>query len=323
MTVTTTAIQVGAAPGDGTGDPARTAGQTINTNTTNLKAAVELLQSGYWRANATSETLANPSRTFITSGTGITKTLPAGGGGLSTTASNEITIVNVTANAVTVAPQGAETIYLNGSSQGVGTSVTLPADHMAICVEDNSTAGWQVLLIPTQELSLSLDDLSDVTETTPATGELLTYTGAGWENQTTEEAGVVDVDTPAFGANPYVLLTDHGTVTGTATITCVDEPASLVKVGANNVIIALSAPTLSLPARGQAKVKLGGVVHVLIDASTRTGLTVTTTAGTKMSTTFPKGDAPTAANDRASLVWYWIDDGTTDVMWAEWIANNA
>jgi hypothetical protein len=320
MTVSITSIGLGTTPGDGTGDPARTAGGYVNTNFTNVKNAVESLQAGGWEKDNASATLVRGEKIICDSGGSIVKTLPAAAA-ISTTANNDIFVMNVTGSAVTITPQTGETITLNGVAGSVSASATLPDKHMAVCVS-TATNDWDVFLIPTQELTLAIADLSDVSESAPATDELLAYTGSGWTNKTKEELTIVDVDVPAFGANPYVLLTDHGTVTGTATITCADEPASLVKVGANNVTIALTVPSLSLPERGQAAVKLGGIVHVLIDASTRTGLTVTTTAGTEMDATFPKGTAPTTANDRASLVWYWIDNGTTDVMWAEWVPSS-
>ncbi len=46
MTVTITVIDTGAAPGDGTGDPARTAFTSINSNEANIKAAIEEIQDG-------------------------------------------------------------------------------------------------------------------------------------------------------------------------------------------------------------------------------------------------------------------------------------
>jgi len=322
MTVSITVIDVGSGPGAGDGDTARDGGGFINTNFANVKSATEALQASGWEKDNASATLVRGEKIICDSGGSIVKTLPAAAA-VTTTAYNDIQVLNVAGASITITPQTGETITLNGTALSMSASATLPAQHMAICIS-TAVNDWDVFLIPTQELTLALDDISDVTEASPATDELLAYTGAGWANKTKEELTIVDVDVPAFGANPYVLLTDHGTVaaSGTATITCADEPASFVTIGGNNAIIALSVPSLSLPERGQAAVKLGGIVHVLIDGSTRTGLTVTTTAGTNMHGTFPKGTAPTTANDRASLVWYWIDNGTTDVMWAEWVANS-
>jgi hypothetical protein len=46
MAVTIVLIDVGSAPGDETGDPARTGGQAVNTSLSNLKTAVDALQLG-------------------------------------------------------------------------------------------------------------------------------------------------------------------------------------------------------------------------------------------------------------------------------------
>ena len=44
MTVTISTVNIGTVAEDGTGDPARTAFDKLNTNDTNLKAAVEALR---------------------------------------------------------------------------------------------------------------------------------------------------------------------------------------------------------------------------------------------------------------------------------------
>ena len=141
MAVTTNPIDVGSAPNDGTGDPARTAGQTLNTNISNLDTAVEALEAGGWEIDNGNETLALGEKVICTSHAGITKTLPAVAA-LSTTSYNDIWVLNNdSGNDVSVDPNGTQEIFVNGASLGAGTATTLSPGEVGLFMY-RATGDW-------------------------------------------------------------------------------------------------------------------------------------------------------------------------------------
>jgi outer membrane protein assembly factor BamB len=64
------------------------------------------------------------------------------------------------------------------------------SDGDVLTLQADGTADWET---PAGGGSTALNDLTDVTITTVGTGEVLVYTGAGWENQTLTEAGIAAV----------------------------------------------------------------------------------------------------------------------------------
>ena len=317
MAVTTIPIGVGTIAGDGFGDPARTGGESVNTSVANLDAAVELLQSGKWEISNTTDTLAFGEQRVSTNTAGtITHTCPAVASAPAADSYNHIVIANndVNGNDIDIAPDGTDAFIYAGVSLGAGVTATLTTGFAVILVR-LSASTWNLFEVPLARLTIS--SLLDVTVTAIASGEVLKWNGSAWINNTLEEADIVDRLLPAIEATPYIAHQSLGSKTGTVTINCEDDPSIYFTVGANNVTIALVVPSLSLPVRGLSAVALRGSVDVLMGGA-YSGLTVTTTAGTKLAV-FPKGTAPNASGERATLVWKWFDDGTADVMWAEWI----
>lgn len=318
MAVTTIPVDVGSAPGDGTGDPARTGGQSINTSIANLDAATEYLQSAGWVLDNTSETLAYGEKVLSTSHAGITKTLPAAQA-LTATGFNDIWIYNAdTADDITVALNVADTLYEGGSTTSSPATTTIPAGWIGIFVSRGAGL-MQAFQIPSGTLRLS--NLADIGTSTATSGNILLANGTSWNTSTKEAADIVDRLTPALETTPYLKHeTRAARSSGTETINCEDDPSVYLPIGGNSVTIALTVPTLSLPVRGLDDVKLAGKVFVKMNGA-YSGLTVTTNAGTKLAT-FPKGTAPAASGEYAVLVWEWFDDGTTDFMWAEWVNDD-
>lgn len=89
--------------------------------------------------------------------------------------------------------------------------------------------------------SLSLNDLSDVTETSVATNEILQYTGAGWENQTFTEAGIGSVTSVTAGNG-----LDFTTITTTGAVT-LGTPSTLTTATTNGVTATSHTHALTLP----------------------------------------------------------------------------
>ena len=320
MAVTTTPIGIGAAINDGTGDPARTAGSTLNANDAALDAAVEELQSGKWRELNTNSTINVGNKVICNSlgGPTVTFTLNTGATTLATDDFNDIWIFNNDDTyPVSIAPplSPTTTIHYDGASYTV-TSISLPPGKVAHLVQ-TATDYWDMNIMQSQDMSLNAD-LDDCVVGSEAEGDLLIYTSSKWRNRNAEECDLVERDTPAIEATPYI---HHETLTarssGTETIDCATQPSVYLPITGDNVTIDLDVPALSLPVRGLADVALRGYVMVYLDAA-YTGLTVTTDAGTKLGT-FPKGTAPSALGEYATLAWFWFDDGTTDFMWAAWL----
>jgi hypothetical protein len=317
MGVTTTPVDRGSAPGDGLGDIAYDGTGIINTNISNLDAAVEALQSENWAVQNTSSTLSLGDQIVVTAQSGVqTQTLPAAGAP-SATDYNHIYIINndTNGNNVTIDPNGTDNMIVDGVLNGAGTNYSLSPSYMALLVQ-TTTAQWSLAVIPIAALSVS--GLSDTTVSSATTGDVLYYNGSAWINESREDADIMERDVPAAETTPYLKHeTRAARSSGTETITCIDDPSIYLPVSGNNVTIHLDTPALSLPERGLADVGLRGLV-VVKATTTISGLTVTTDAGTKLAT-FPKGVPPASANEYATLAWHYFDDGATDFMWAEWV----
>lgn len=319
MAITPVDINRGTVPGDNTGDTAYDGAGIINTNFDNIAALANQLQNGQWAVDNTTAALALGEKIIVTDiASTITKTLPASLGILGTSY-NAIFIANMDDSIlVRVNPQVGEVIYRDDPavSGGPGGGFGDLRAGMAGIYVPTGSGEWHAMKFWVRELKFG--DLEDYQEVSLGTGEILQWNGTKWRNYTPEEADLVERDAPAIETTPYLKHeTRADRASGTEEIVCADDPSVRVKITGNNVTINLDTPALSLPERGLDDIALRGIVHVLIDGTPRTGLTVTTDAGSSIGT-FPKGTAPTAANEEALLVWYYYDDGTNDYMWAEW-----
>jgi hypothetical protein len=150
MTVTITPIGVGTVEGDGTGDKARTAGQSINTNQANIKAAIEDLEGRFWTLDDTARSLALGERVVSETHAGITHTLPATFA-LSATALSDIWVWNADTNSnVTLAPNTGDEIFINGTGQGASTSITIAFGELAIISPRVTDTSWDVIILVTK-----------------------------------------------------------------------------------------------------------------------------------------------------------------------------
>jgi hypothetical protein len=317
MAVDTTPIDVGTVAGDGTGDPARVGGITINDNIANLDSAVELIQSGGWTQQNTSTNIFKGVSYIADSHAGITYTLPAVDGSYYADSVNDILVINTDTNSsIDIDPDGTEEMYVNGASLGAGVAYSLAPGFGCILLENLAGTGWHVL--PLQMLGASLENNEDIGDATPTAGNVLVADGTDWDSSSKEDADIVERSVPALESTPYVIHESLGArASGTETIDCATQPSTYLRITGNNVTIHLDTPALSLPVRGLSEVMLSGYVMVKTSGN-YSGLTVTTDAGSKLGT-FPKGTAPSTTNEWAILAWRWFDDGTDDFMWAEWV----
>ena len=115
MTVTVTPVAVGTTGGDGTGDDARTAFQSVNSNEANFKAAVEALQGRFWTIrNTTLDPLVMGARYIANAHAGIVFTLPAAFA-VSATAESDIWIANADdAASITLTPASGDALFVAG-----------------------------------------------------------------------------------------------------------------------------------------------------------------------------------------------------------------
>ena len=323
MATTLQDIDIGGAPDDTTGTPAYTAGGWINDNSALIETKLDELESANWRIKNTSYSIQAGEQILVTNttlGAIVLDFQPASP--ISTQNYNHIFVVNNcrVGNDLTLQPSIGEEFYYQGAYLAVDETVTLPNGYVALVLSHNSQ-----LIMWRADGPAGIGDLSDVDMTTTppsSTGQIITWDNVGneWVPDTPANAGIMIVRDPLIESAVCAELTDHGTIAASGTcFHYVDEyPAGLVTIGGNNVTIELNVPVGSLPHLGKSAIKYSGVLHVLIDGTARTGLTVTTDATTKLAT-FPKGTAPTAANERATLAYYWWDNGTTDFLWAEWV----
>jgi hypothetical protein len=146
MTVSVTPVFVGTAPEDGTGDPARTAFQTLNSNEANFKAAIEALQGRHWTVENASTSIALGGRYNANSHAGTTLTLPTTFA-TSATAYSDIMVINGDSNSNVALTPGAvgDHLWVNGSDLGAGVALTLTPGSLAICSPRVSNTSWDVL----------------------------------------------------------------------------------------------------------------------------------------------------------------------------------
>ena len=147
MTVSITLIDVGSAPDDGLGDPARTGGQAVNTSLTNLKNAAEALQGQFWTIQNSSTTVALGGRYLANNHAGITLTMPAVFA-MSATSENTIWVANAdNASDVTLTPASGDALFVDGVTLGVDVSYVLGIGVMAILSPRTTSSEWDVMLL--------------------------------------------------------------------------------------------------------------------------------------------------------------------------------
>ena len=121
--------------------------------------------------------------------------------------------------------------YVNGVTSAIQTQMDTKITTSSTDTLTNKTMTAPVINSPT---GIAIGDMSDVTETTPAVDQVLTYTGAGWENRPAGATGVgggiifyMDDDNilPADSENTYKVNTlleipDTVTAEDVDTISC-------------------------------------------------------------------------------------------------------
>lgn len=75
--------------------------------------------------------------------------------------------------------------------QFVGTTGTYTNGYFYKCINNSGTYSWQQINVQPQGSS-SLSTLSDVSLSSPTSGQVLSYNGSGWENTTKYAAQIVD-----------------------------------------------------------------------------------------------------------------------------------
>lgn len=204
MTLVITAIGLGAAEGDGTGDKARVGGTTINDNFTNTKTAVEELQGRFWTVDNTARTLALGECIVSGSHAGITHTLQATFA-ISATSLSDVWVWNADSNSnVTLAPDGTDEIFLTGIGQGAGVAITLSPGQIAICFPRVTDVSWNVIVITDWS---SGQATAPITTTGALTCGALTSTGFD-DNASGERCQLADSDMGLgiTGTSSYALV---------------------------------------------------------------------------------------------------------------------
>ena len=153
MTVSVTPVDVGSAPGDDTGDKARTAFIALNANEANFKAAIELLQGRHFTIqNSTLNPWVLGARYMCNNHAGITFTLPATFAN-SATSFSDIQIINAdNASDVTLTPASGDAFFVNGATHGVDTTFALTPGNKAVLSPRTTDSEWDLVVVGSSDL---------------------------------------------------------------------------------------------------------------------------------------------------------------------------
>jgi len=190
MTVAITSLDL-SSPGDGLGTKGRTGGGFINTNFSNLKAAVEELQGRHFTVQNASVTVALGKRYMCNAHAGITLTLPATFA-VSATVFSDLQIVNADdASDVTITPASGDALFVDGVTLGVDVSKVISPGYLVILSPRTANSEWDLVLLtginPITSFSFKLgDEDSDLT-----TGLKVTIRPLGFAFTLTEIRGGV------------------------------------------------------------------------------------------------------------------------------------
>jgi len=148
MTVAVTPVDVGSAEGDSTGDKARIAFQSVNTNEANFKAAIEELQGRNWTIrNTTLDPLVLGARYMANNHAGITFTLPATFA-VSATAFSDVQVINSDdASDVTLTPASGDAFFVDGATHGVDTTYALTPGNKVILSPRTTDSEWDLIIV--------------------------------------------------------------------------------------------------------------------------------------------------------------------------------
>jgi len=149
--LTQSQLDLGSAADDGTGDPGRTGGTTLNTNWSAAETAVNALAGSMWTLDSTARSLALGERVQSDDHAGITHTLPAvfayDADGL-----NDIWVVNHdSADSITIAVASGDQIYRQGTGAGIDTSITIAPGQLAIFSIRTDSAKWNVIILADEQ----------------------------------------------------------------------------------------------------------------------------------------------------------------------------
>ena len=148
MTVTITPVDVGSVEGDNTGDKARVAFQSVNSNEANVKASVEALEGRFWTVrNTTLSPLVIGVRYMANNHAGITFTMP-GTFALSATALSDIWVTNAdNASDITMAPASGDAFFVDGVTLGADATKVITPGNLVILSPRTTDSEWDLVVV--------------------------------------------------------------------------------------------------------------------------------------------------------------------------------
>ncbi len=151
MTITIEVLDRGTVEGDKTGEgPFSGTGKT-NDNFAALKGAGETQQGRFWTLDNTARSLALGERVVVESHSGITHTLPANFV-RSATAFSDVWLWNADSNSnLALDPNGTDELFIAGTGQGAGVSLSLLPNEIAICSPRVGNVSWDIFVIQAKE----------------------------------------------------------------------------------------------------------------------------------------------------------------------------
>ncbi len=185
-------------------------------------------------------------------------------------------------------------VTVNGSSVSLGGSVTVTA-------EPTGTAGGKLSgTYPNPGLNASIDDLNDVTITTPSSGQALTYNGSAWVNTTPAAGGTVTSVAAGTGlsASPSPITTS-GTISLADTAVTAASYGSATQVGAFTVD---AQGRLTAASNTSIQIAESQVTNLVTDLAGKAGLT-TANGFTGVNTFTKQGTANSPSIRTESASW--------------------
>jgi hypothetical protein len=185
-------------------------------------------------------------------------------------------------------------VTVNGSSVSLGGSVTVTA-------EPTGAAGGKLSgTYPNPGLNASIDDLNDVTITTPSSGQALTYNGSAWVNTTPASGGTVTSVAAGTG-----LSASPSPITTTGTISLADTAVTAASYGSATQVGAFTVDAqgrLTAASNTSIQIAESQVTNLVTDLAGKAGLT-TANGFTGVNTFTKQGTANSPSIRTESASW--------------------
>lgn len=178
MTVTIQTVGRGTTPGDATGDSAYDGAGKINTNFSNLKAAVEFLEGRHWLTISGVTTADIGERYKCNAHAGFALTMPATFAASASALSDVWVWNNDDASNVTLTPASGDAFFVDGATHGVDTTYALAPGSLVILSPRTTDSEWDLLVVGMRSAVYNNQTGTTYTIQASDNGKVITFSNA-------------------------------------------------------------------------------------------------------------------------------------------------